>query len=173
MTSSVLAMTTLPRCAMTLRAERTFQLRPPCSANGSTLDAQPHFQCSHRELQLPGQCAPCSITNGSYAHTNHPSSVFLASNFPLHQHTQTHVQTHTHAHTNTHTRTHTRTHTHTHTHTHKHTITYSLLLWCGATHIICIVLWCNMTTLQQFLLSLLSGATLHFSELHMVVVFLW
>ena len=146
-------------CNDTKVEECTFLLRPPYSANGSTLAAQPHFQCSHRELQLPGQCAPCSITNGSYAHTNHPSNVFLASNFPLHQHTQTHVQTHTHA--------------HTHTHTNTHTITYSLLLWCGATHSICIVVWCNMTILQHFLLSLLSGATLHFSELHMVVVFLW
>ena len=44
-------MTTLPRCAMTLRVEHTFLLRPPCSANGSALATQPHFQCSHCELQ--------------------------------------------------------------------------------------------------------------------------
>ena len=128
MTSSVLAMTTLPRCAMTLRVECTFLL--PCSANGSALAAQPHFQCSHRELQLPGQCAPCSITNGSYAHTNHPSNVFLASNF-LCINIRKHMYKRTHTHTHTHT--HTRTHTHTHTHTHKH-INYifsSIMVWCN------------------------------------------
>ena len=32
--------------------------------------------------------------------------------------------------------------------------------------------WCNMTVLQHSSLSVLSGAPLHFSELHMVAVYL-
>ena len=159
------------------KGERTFWLRPPCSANGSTLAAQlPSHTFSALTVSFNGSVLwnkaiavllPSAVENVrlSFVYSTivecdgAPCPQLHWHVHPLHvrmcfvMHIQIILQMYswhpTYLCINI-----------CNTHVHIHTFTYSF----------CIMVWCNMTVLQHFLLSLLSGATLHSSELLRVAV---